>query len=261
MTAIDAEYFRAYRQQLGFTSQQATKEFFDAKDIKPKVDFQYIEKLNQRLKEIMTKLNETIPEALRIDKLEDFIEKNINTVLQTIKGNDILPRLNNLGRRPEKVYYSWMRGYLMAQYFVGALCKIFEVNPSEIKFIGDDDLDNIDTFRKTPKADLEIQLNKDEKMRIEMQSGFQGVNDIKQHKVLEAISIKAQENIATLVMHFDLYNGQVAFVRLDKIEHSDINWITRQQMEGQTVFNINQNSFIWKLTELPPKYKDIEADL
>ena len=51
-------------------------------------------------------------------------------------------------------------------------------------------------------------------------------------------------------------NGQVAFVQVDNINDEDVNWITRQQMEGQTVFNIDQNYFIWKLTELPPKISD-----
>ena len=95
------------------------------------------------------------------------------------------------------------------------------------------------------------------KIRVEMQSGFQGINDIKQHKVLEAKRIKREENISSMVIHFDLFNGQVAFVRLDEIEDNSINWITRQQMEGQTVFNIDQNYFIWKLTELPPKYNEM----
>ena len=90
-----------------------------------------------------------------------------------------------------------------------------------------------------------------------MQSGFQGINDIKQHKVLEAKRIKREENISSMVIHLDLFNGQVAFVRLDEIEDDSVNWITRQQMEGQTVFNIDQNYFIWKLIEFPPKYNEM----
>jgi len=60
-----------------------------------------------------------------------------------------------------------------------------------------------------------------------------------------------------LAVHFDLYNGQVAFIKLNDIEDGDVNWITRQQMEGQTVFNIDQNYFVWKITEKPPKYEEI----
>ena len=95
------------------------------------------------------------------------------------------------------------------------------------------------------------------KIRIEVQSGFQGINDIKQHKVLEAKRIFLEKNIPTIAIHFDLFNGQVAFVRLDTIEDNNVNWITRQQMEGQTVFNIDQNYFIWKLTEQPPKISEL----
>lgn len=93
-----------------------------------------------------------------------------------------------------------------------------------------------------------------------MQSGFTGTNDIKQHKVLEAEKIFRNLGLHTIVIHFDLYNGQVAFVKIDEIDQDDINWIIRQQMEGQTVFNIEQNHFVWKLTELPPKFKDLSFE-
>ena len=112
----------------------------------------------------------------------------------------------------------------------------------------------IETFKRTPKADLEIKLNGKEKVRIEMQSGFTGINDIKQHKVLEAKRVFRDLGSHTLAIHFDLYNGQVAFIKLDEIEDDSVNWITRQQMEGQTVFNIDQNYFVWKLMEVPPKF-------
>lgn len=37
--------------------------------------------------------------------------------------------------------------------------------------------------------------------------------------------------MSSMVMHFDLFNGQVAFVQLDTIEDDNVNRITRQQME------------------------------
>ena len=49
----------------------------------------------------------------------------------------------------------------------------------------------------------------------------------------------------------------MAFVKIDEVDDDSVNWITRQQMEGQTVFNIDQNYFAWKLTENPPKYTDL----
>ena len=85
-----------------------------------------------------------------------------------------------------------------------------------------------------------------------MQSGFQGINDINEHKVREAKRNFLEQKIKTLVIHFDIFNGQVAFVDISNIADDDLHWITRQQMEGQSVFNIEQNYFKWKLQVKPP---------
>ncbi|EQL72821.1 type II restriction endonuclease [Helicobacter pylori FD719] len=45
----------------------------------------------------------------------------------------------------------------------------------------------------------------------------------------------------------------MACVEISKIKDNDLNWITRQQMEGQSVFNISQNFFDYKITEIPNK--------
>lgn len=177
-------------------------------------------------------------------------------VYEQLEKNQILLKLNNQGRRREEVYFSWMRGFVISAYFTKAISKIFGVEESGVLLIGDDDLNNIENFKRTPKADLEINLSKTEKIRIEVQSGFQGINDIKQHKVLEAKHIKREENISSMLIHFDLFNGQAAFVKINEIEDDSVNWITRQQMEGQTV-NIDQNYFLWKLTENPPMITDL----
>lgn len=150
-----------------------------------------------------------------------------------------------------------MRGFVCANYFLKSLGLVFKTDISQISLIGDDDFSSIETFKRTPKADLEIALPNKERLRLEIQSGFTGINDIKQHKVLEAKKVANEQGIATTAIHFDIYNGQVAFVKLDEIEDNNINWITRQQMEGQTVFNIEQNYFVWKLLEPPVKYQDI----
>ncbi len=254
---IDIKYFKEYREKLGFTNQNSVKSFFAAKDITPTVDYNYIELLNSRLFEIISKLNELVVDELKIADLDVFCNENIVSVFEQLKTNDIIPRLNNQGRRPEEVYFSWMRGFVISSYFINALSLIFEVNVENIELIGDDDLINIETFKRTPKADLQITLNDGNIIRIEVQSGFQGINDIKQHKVLEAKRIKREEGISSMVIHFDLFNGQVAFVRIDEIDDDSVNWITRQQMEGQTVFNIDQNYFAWKITEIPPKYLEL----
>lgn len=156
---------------------------------------------------------------------------------------------------------------ITAEYFRQYRQKLGFSNQTDVKnFFGAKDiaptvdLKNIETFKRTPKADLEIRLKGKEKIRIEMQSGFAGINDIKQHKVLEAKKVFRDLGFHTLAIHFDLYNGQVAFIKLDEIEDDGVNWITRQQMEGQTVFNIDQNYFIWKITDRPMKYKEINFD-
>lgn len=257
---ITAEYFRQYRQKLGFGNQADVKNFFGAKDIVPIVDLNYIKLLNKRLYEIIDRVNGIVANEVKIDDSAAFKKEHVNRAFQVMKKNGILPILNNLGRRPEQVYFSWMRGYVISNFFLKSLGLMFGVDVSKIDLIGDDDLKNIETFKQTPKADLEIRLNGKQKIRVEMQSGFTGVNDIKQHKVLEAKRVFRDSGIHTLVIHFDLYNGQVAFVKLDEIKDGDINWITRQQMEGQTVFNIDQNYFVWKITESPVKYKEINFD-
>lgn len=255
---LDSRYFREYRTKLGFTNQNEAKAFFGAKDIKPTVDYEYIKLLNSRLYEIIYKINFLVVDEIKNNEIESFLEENITSVFEKLERSNILPRLNNQGRRPEEVYFSWMRGFVISNYFIKALSNIFEVSIDDIELIGDDDLKNIDAFRRTPKADLQVNLDSNEKIRVEVQSGFQGINDIKQHKVLEAKKIKREENISSLVIHFDLFNGQVAFVKIDEIADDSVNWITRQQMEGQTVFNIDQNYFLWKLTENPPKYSQLD---
>jgi len=94
-----------------------------------------------------------------------------------------------------------------------------------------------------------------------VQSGFQGVNDIKEHKVREAKRVSDLDGVKTICIHIDLYNGQVAFVRLDSIADDDVNFVTRQQMEGQSVFAIDQNYFKWRLLDEAPDLQDLELDL
>lgn len=223
----------------------------------PTIDFNYIELLNNRLIEIIKKLNNLVTKEIFLSDIEKFCTENIHNIFQKLKDNNIIERLNNQGRRPEQVYFSWMRGYIISSYFLKAVSKFFNVPLENISLIWDDDLINIESFKRTPTADLEIILEDKSKLRIEVQSGFQGINDIKQHKVLEAKKIAQEKNISSLAIHFDLFNGQVAFLSLDNIEDDSVNWITRQQMEGQTVFNIDQNYFVWKLTENLPKFNDI----
>ncbi len=242
----DRTYFRSYRQSLGFSNQSDTKKFLSGKNVPAGIDYKYIDRLNSRLIEILTAVNNTMHESVRHADINTFCSTHIDDVYSTIHESGNLPRLNNQGRRPEQVLYSWLRGYSITRFLSPSIAQLFKIDQQLIKDYGDDDFRSLETFRRTPKADLQLSYN-NQKIVIEVQSGFQGINDIKQHKVLEAKRLASEEEAITLCMHFDVFNGQVAYVRLDTIAEDDLNWITRQQMEGQTVFEINQNYFAWRI--------------
>lgn len=252
------DYFRKYRRELGFTNQNSAKAFLAAKDILAPIDYSYIESLLDRLQVIIERLNGVVHEQIRLSDLTAFCAQRVQEPVEQIQRAGILPRLNNQGRRPEEVLFSWLRGHAANTYFTPALARIFGLEESAVVPIGDDDLTNPDTFRRTPKADIQIAY-RGKDLRIEVQSGFQGINDIKEHKVREARRVAAETGNPTLCVHYDVYNGQAAFVRIDQIEGDDVNWVTRQQMEGQSVFAIEQNYFDWRFIDAPPSAHDIEA--
>lgn len=228
----DREYFRAYRHALGFSNQQNAKEFLGAKDVRPDIDYEYINALNQRLVDIVRILNTATHNEHRLQDIDQFVDTYIESVYQRVHRAQIIPLLNNQGRRPEEVLFSWLRGYATSHYMKPAIAQLFGVTPDRVGDVGDDDFQSVETFRRTPKADLLIQYNGQDVL-VEFQSGFSGINDIKQQKVLEAKRQRRDAEAYTVCMHFDVFNGQVAFARLDEIEENDQHWITRQQMEGQ----------------------------
>lgn len=150
-----------------------------------------------------------------------------------------------------------MRGYAFLNYFTKAISFIFETDLKNIINIGDDKPISREDFIRSPRADLQI-IYEGELLRLEIQTGFQGINDIKQHKVIEAKKEFLNSGIKTLVLHFDIFNGQVAFIPIHDIDENSIFWVSRQQMEGQTVFQIDQNNFLWALLDYPPKYSDFK---
>ncbi len=255
-----AYYFKEYRQKMGFSNQSDAKTFLSGKDVSPNIDFEYIEALNGRIEKILRSLNNVIYVSNKYIDLDSFIFDSINRPFSIIQEAGLLPRLNNQGRRPEEVLFSWLRGYAVSEYFTPTFAKIFNVSLSSVSNIGEDDLRNIDTFKRSPKADLAIKVDKSI-VRIEVQSGFQGINDIKEHKVREARRAFYEYSEHTICIHVDIFNGQVAFVQLDNIEENDINFVTRQQMEGQSVFQIDQNYFKWRLLDPAPSLEELEFEI
>lgn len=254
---IPSQYFKSYREKLGFPSQSTAKEFLSGKDISPGIDFEYIDLLNRRTTTIIEKINGAIHKDARRNDMASFSNRYVISPYKTIRSAGLLPRLNNQGRRPEDVLFSWLRGYAISEFFTPVISKIFSVTIETVAQIGEDDLKNIETFKRSPRADLELTIN-GKKIRVEVQSGFQGINDIKEHKVREARRVFDENKIQTACIHFDLFNGQVAFVQLDKIGDNDVNWVTRQQMEGQSVFEIDQNNFKWRLLDSIPALSETD---
>ena len=254
---IDFAYFKNFRKSMEFTSQTTSKSHLSAKDIKRKIDTGHVALLNARLAEIITKIHNAVDPAIQIDDLDMFLEMHITEVYRTLSQEDLISRMTNNGRPIEEVYFNWMRGYLISTYFTKALCEIFSTDPSQIRTTGQDDLTKPETFERAATADLEIETASGVKIRIEMQAGFQGTNDIKRHKVSEAKKIYRETQVGSLVIHFDIFNGQVAFVPLHTIDDEDTNWESRAQMEGQTVFSIDQDYFSWPLSDKPRKFEKL----
>ncbi len=240
-----AQDFKNYRSAFGFSNQGDMRSFLSAKDIVPSVNYDYVDDLNVRLTHIVRNISH-MSSFYNAQQMDIFLQDNLDKVYQIILREKLLPRMNNQGRRPEQVYFSWMRGHLICQFFKPYIAQLLDISMSDIEDIGDDDYTNIQTFKRTAKADLQV-MKENHLYHLEIQSGFQGINDVKQHKVLEANRLFMDKQQQTLLIHFDIFNGQVALILLHCIKDGHINWITRQQMEGQTVFNLDQNYFQFML--------------
>ena len=75
---IEAKYFCKYRKELGFANQKAVKDFFGAKDIIPGVDFGYVKSLNDRLYDIIEKIDRTVANEIKSDNLKAFKKEHID---------------------------------------------------------------------------------------------------------------------------------------------------------------------------------------
>jgi len=254
----NSQYFKRYRSLLGFSRQDDAVCFLGAKDIAAPINLAYAKSLVARIRDIIGKYATVVRHAPTPSDLGAFSTRCIDEPFALIQKNELLPRLNNQGRRPEEVLFSWLRGYATAEFFVPALGNILRSGVFES--IGEDDFTTPETFKRSPTADYATAIN-GQRVRLEIQSGFQKICDIKQHKVLEAWRSLREEATPSLCIHLDVFNGQCAFVRLDQIAEDDVNWVTRQQMEGQTVFQIDPNDFRWRIADAPPALHDLELSL
>jgi hypothetical protein len=240
---------RNWRKRLGFSSQAGCRDFLGGKTVRPEIDEAYLSALNQHLQLLMESLNGAVHPGLKLTEtgLQALLHTHGEETLATMRSNGLLPRLNNQGRRPEEVFFNWMRGYLVAQYFLPVISRLFEPLGNEVRQIGEDDFNDPSTFRRSGTADLAILKSGVRKAYIEVQSGFSGINDLKRHKWVEARTKLDEEGLPSFIIHFDLFNGAAALLNpLDYPVDGDL-WVQRQQMEGQWVLPLDPNWFLWDL--------------
>jgi len=252
--------FREYLHSIGLTSPAEAKSYLAGEDLSHKVDDGYMDALNRRICEVLFRINKVVDRRVRRADLQGFCEHNIFRPYRIVGHEGLLPRLTSFEQRAEDALFSWLRGYAICRYFMPAVSRIFSVPHASISQIGNSDLKNFETFRRTPEVELEF--NREGKwLRIVLQSGFQGINDIKEHKVRDARRLFEERGIKTICAHIDIYNGQMAFVPLDQIAENDAHFVTRHQMEWQSVLSIDQSYFKWALIDALPQLEELELGI
>lgn len=211
----------SYRLSLGFSNKEQLKKYLKFTDEIP-LDWKRLRDCNERVKAIFSKINPIIHEDIRVD-LTEFNQK-IDNVFEEMRRNELFQKLTNNGRNPVDVYYNWLRGYAVCEFFIKAIAYIFEVPEDSVKRIGKDDFTSVAVFKRTSDADLEIVVNDSLRYKLEVQSGYTGANDIKRTKIERAICVKKTENIDSYLIHFDIFNGQVALYCTSNMQTENIVW-------------------------------------
>lgn len=234
---------------MGFSSKAKTKKYLKYTDEIP-IDWVRLEACTARVKDIFARINPIVHSEVQIN-IDEFNNK-IDAVFDAMRKNELFQKLTNNGRNPVDVYYSWLRGYAVCEFFINSIAKIFQVPTNNIKSIGKDDFTNIKVFKRTSDADLEIMINESLSFKLEVQSGFTGVNDIKKTKIDRAKKVKKNENIDSYLIHFDIFNGQVALYLTSNMNVSDETWALK--FENSKTIPIPEDAFKWNLEDKPLIY-------
>lgn len=249
---------KAYRTSLGFSTQGDTKDYFKAKDVYS-VNWPLVENYNDRLVDIFEKINSVITSSYKLtaDEMAAFSAK-ISAAYQILKETEIIQdKFHNQGRSSENVYYNWMRGYAVNVYFMKLIAALFQVDENEIEQLGKDNIEqliatrNPEVFNREAVADLQI---RSKQIHIEVQAGFTGENDIKQSKAEDAKKRYREEHWTTFVVHFDLYNGELAVINITSLYDNlpEDGWKENPRFETVFTTKIPDNCFKWYITtELP----------
>ena len=252
-----SSYEEQFRSALGFANQQRLKKYFKATDLVV-INWDKIEQNNQRLIDMCKRINGALSPDIQLEDI-NAVEVKLKDAYNIMRENNIFPHLNNQGRTPDNVYYNWMRGYMMCELFVPALSKLFGVPTENIRQTGQDDLTNIETFSRAATADLEVIFPDSRRVRLEMQAGFTGVNDIKGSKIDEAVNLKKSSGIDTYVVHIDVFNGKAAIIDISIADISTLNF--HKAFENTNVISIEPYQFRWKLADPLPSLEDVLIQL
>ena len=233
---------------LGCPSQYKTKTFLSAKDIRPSIDEVFLKELTTRCAMIFKRLNAAVHQGISLDDVEGFIKTNIHNTASKLAEAGLLEKFNNHGRRSECMAYNWLRGFSVLMFFMPTISKIFGVRIEDITFAGKDHELNVATFKKSPLADISIKPG----LKVEIQAGFQNKNDLKKHKITEALKQFNKSSSRTILIHFDLFNGKAAVIDITNLGKKRLKYEPRAAMEGKEVFEIAHHYFKWDLTKAIP---------
>ena len=233
---------------LGYPTQGKAKSFLSAKDIKPRMDKTFLKELTPRCSMIFKRLNAAVHPSISHDDIEEFIEKNINHTASKLVEAGLLEKFNNHGRRSECMAYNWLRGFAVLMFFMPTISKIFGVRIEDITFAGKDHELDATTFKKSPLADISFKSG----LKIEIQAGFQNKNDLKKHKITEALKQFKASSSRTILIHFDLFNGKAAVIDITILGRKKLKYQARAAMEGKEVFELPPQIFNWDLTKAIP---------
>ncbi len=233
---------------LGYPTQGKAKSFLSAKDIKPRIDETFLKELTTRCSMIFKRLNAAVHPSIGHDDIEEFIEKNINHTASKLVEAGLLEKFNNHGRRSECMAYNWLRGFAVLMFFMPTISKIFGVRIEDITFAGKDHELDATTFKKSPLADISFKSG----LKIEIQAGFQNKNDLKKHKITEALKQFKASSSRTILIHFDLFNGKAAMIDITILGRKKLKYQARAAMEGKEVFELPPQIFNWDLTKAIP---------
>lgn len=233
---------------LGYKNQKSAKAFLSAKDIRPSIDEAFLKKLTTRCATIFKRLNAAVHPGISHKDIKGFVETNIHQAAFRLYEAGLLDKLNNHGRRSECMAYNWLRGFAVLMFFRPTISKIFGVRIKKIKFAGKDHELNVATFKKSPLADISIKPG----LKVEIQAGFQNKNDLKKHKITEALKQFNESSSRTILIHFDLFNGKAAVKDITNLGKKKLKYQARAAMEGKDVFEIPDSYFNWDLTKAIP---------